>query len=61
VQAALLFKFARKNKSVAEIARALDTSWPAIARLEDPHHTPSLRQLEKVANALGKRLIIGFE
>lgn len=61
VQAALLFKFARKNRSVADIARALGTSWPAVSRLEDPHHTPSLRQLEKVASALGKRLIINFD
>ena len=48
-QAALLMRWAKGEHTTAEIARALNTSWPAIARLEDPHHWPSLRQLERAA------------
>jgi len=29
--------------------------------LEDPHHWPSLKQLEKAAQVLGKRLVLSFE
>jgi len=61
VQAALLFRFAKGKHTKAEIARALGTSWPSIARLEDPHHWPSLRQLERVAAVLGQKLIISLE
>lgn len=61
VQAALLIKFAKGKHTKAELARKLATSWPAISRLEDPHHWPSLRQLEKVLSAMGKRLIISVE
>ncbi len=60
-QAALLVRRARGERSLADIARALDTSWPAAKRLEDPRHWPSLKQLEKAAQALGKRLVISFE
>lgn len=61
IQAALLVRFSRENKSMAEIARSLETSWPAAARMEDPHHWSSLRQLSKLANILGTRLILSFE
>src|SRR3989344_3829072 len=54
-QAALLMRWAKGNHTTAEIARALHTSWPAIARLEDPHHWPNLRQLERAAAAIGQR------
>lgn len=60
-QAALLIKFARANHTISEIARAMETSWPAAARLENPHHWPSLRQLERAANAVGQRLVISLE
>ncbi len=60
-QSALLVRRARGNRSLADIARALDTSWPAAKRLEDPHHWPSLKQLDKAAAALGKRLVLSFE
>ena len=43
VQAVLLIRLSRGNHSIAEIARTLNSSWPAISRLEDPHHWPSLR------------------
>lgn len=61
VQAALLIRFSKKGHTTAEIARTLETSWPAIARLEDPHHWPSLRQLERVAAAIGHQLVISLE
>lgn len=44
-----------------EIARTLNTSWPAVARLEDPHHWPNLKQLERAAAAVGQRLVISLE
>ena len=61
VQAALLIRFNRGDRKLADIARALDTSWPAVSRLEDPTHWPSLRTLEKAAAALGKRLVLCME
>ncbi len=62
VQAALLMRMAKgKNHSVAEIARALDTSWAAASRLENPRHWPSLRQLERAAASLGQEVIISLK
>lgn len=63
VQAALLTHLLRKAKkmSTADVARALDTSWPAAQRLEDPRHATSLKQLERAAAAMGHRLVISFE
>lgn len=61
VQSALLVKWARGEKSLAAIAKALETSWPAAQRLENPHHWPTLKQLDKAASALGKKLVISFE
>jgi antitoxin HicB len=60
VQAALLVRRAREaqGRTLAELARALDTSWPAAQRLEKPGANPTLRQLERAAAALGKRLVI---
>lgn len=60
-QAALLVRQARAGKPLSEIARALDTSWAAAQRLENPHHSPTIRQLDRVAAALGKRLVLTFE
>lgn len=60
-QAALLMRWAKGSHTTAEIARALNTSWPAVARLEDPHHWPNLRQLERAAAAIGQRLLISLE
>ncbi len=60
-QAALLMRLAKGEHTTAEIARALNTSWPAVARLEDPHHWPNLRQLERAAAAIGQRLVISLE
>lgn len=60
-QAALLMKWAKGKHTTAELARMLKTSWPAIARMENPHHSPNLRQLEKIAAAVGQKLIISME
>lgn len=62
-QAALLVRWAksRGEHTTSDIARNLNTSWPAASRLENPKHWPSLRQLEKVANVLGQQLIISME
>jgi len=63
VQSALLVHLARKEsgRTLADLARALGTSWPAVKRLENPRHSPTLRQLERAAAALGKRLVLSFE
>jgi len=60
-QAALLIRWAKGDYTTAEIARALDTSWPAVSRLEDLHHWPNLRQLERAAAAIGQKLVISLE
>lgn len=62
-QAALLIRWAKieGKHTTSEIARTLNTSWPAVARFENPAHWPSLRQLEKVAHALGQQLVISME
>lgn len=61
VQSALLVRFIRSQKSLSELARSLETSWPSASRLEDPHHWSSLRQLNRVAEIFGNRLVISFE
>lgn len=60
-QAALLIRWTKGNHTTAELARVLNTSWPAIARLEDPHLWPSLKQLERVAIAMEQKLVISME
>ncbi len=62
-QASLLIRWAKLSgdHTTSEIARSLNTSWPAVSRLEDPKHWPSLRQLEKIAHVLGQQLIISME
>lgn len=60
-QAALLLRQARGERTVSELARALQTSWPAAKRLEDARHWPTLRALDRAAAALGKRLVLSLE
>ncbi|MDR3221173.1 MAG: type II toxin-antitoxin system HicB family antitoxin [Candidatus Accumulibacter sp.] len=60
-QAALLVRRARGEKSLADLARALETSWAAAQRLENPRHWPSLKALDRAAAALGKRLVLSLE
>lgn len=61
VQAALLVKLNRGEQTLADLARTLGTSWPSVARLEDPHHWSTLKQLSKTATALGQKLVLSFE
>lgn len=61
VQSALLVRFIRSHKSISELARSLETSWSSISRLEDPNHWSSLRQLNRVAEIFGSRLVLSFE
>lgn len=61
IQAAMLVRMNRKDRTLADLARALGTSWPSAQRLENPRHSPTLKQLERAAAALGKRLILSFE
>lgn len=58
VQAAILIKLARKDKSLSDVARTLNTSWAAAQRLENPKHWTNLQQLEKTAAVLGKQVVI---
>jgi antitoxin HicB len=61
VQSALLLRQARGNRPLSDLARALETSWAAAQRLEDPRHWPSLKQLDRAARVLGKRLVLSLE
>jgi antitoxin HicB len=60
-QAAMLLRLARGERTLSDLARTLETSWPAAKRLEDPTHWPSLKTLERAAAALGKRLVLTLE
>lgn len=60
-QSAALLRLARAGRPLSELARALDTSWAAAQRLENPRHWPSLKQLDRAAKVLGRRLVLSFE
>jgi antitoxin HicB len=60
-QGALLLRAARGDRSIADLARALETSWPQAKRLEDARHWPSLKTLDRAARVLGKRLVLSIE
>lgn len=61
VQSSLLLRMARGDRPLSDLARAMETSWAAAQRLEDPHHWSSLKQLDKAAKVLGKRLVLSLE
>lgn len=61
VQAALLIRFTRGDTTLSELARSLNSSWASVARVEDPHHWTTLRQLSKTASMLGHKLVLSFE
>ena len=62
-QAAVALRQIREDqgKGLSDIARLLNTSWPAAQRLERPSANPTLRQLDRAAAAMGKRLVLSFE
>lgn len=61
VQSAILLRLARGDRPLSDLARAMETSWASAQRLEDPRHWPSLKQLDKAARVLGKRLVLSLE
>lgn len=61
IQAAILIRVQRGIQPLSVLARALDTSWLAAKRLEDPHHWPTLKQLDRAAAVMGKRLVLCLE
>jgi len=48
------------NLSQKELAEKIGTKQSAISRLENDDYNPSIKFLNKVANALGKKLEIRF-
>ncbi len=61
VQSALLMRQARGGRTLSDLANAMQSSWPVVQRLENPQHSPTLKQLDKAARALGKRLVLSLE
>src|SRR5712692_133159 len=51
----------RAGLTQEELARKMGTTQPVIARLEGGRTRPSMRTLERLAQATGSRLIISFE
>ena len=47
--------------SQAELAERMGTSHSAISRIEGGQHATSVKTLRRLAEALGVRLVIGFE
>lgn len=60
-QAAMLLRLVQGERTLADLARALATSWPAAKRLENPRHWTSLKSLERAAAAHGKCLVLHLE
>lgn len=51
----------RAGLTQAELARKMRTTQPVVARLESGQVRPSMRTLERLAEATGSRLLIRFE
>jgi antitoxin HicB len=60
VQAALLLRKIRGSKPQVEIAEAMNTTWQAYQKIEQPTNNTTLTKLQKAAKALGKDLVIEF-
>lgn len=43
------------------LAQLMGTSVPAVSRLESGRHRPNVKTLERLGEAFGERLILGFE
>ncbi len=57
-QSALVIRTAFEGQNMAQVARDLETSWPAVNRLRDPSHWPTLKLLDRALKAVGKDLVI---
>jgi transcriptional regulator with XRE-family HTH domain len=44
-----------------QLAERMGTSESAISRLESGQHRPSVETLEKLGQAFGERIVLGFE
>lgn len=51
----------RAGLTQEELARKMGTTQPVVARLESGRVRPSMRTLERLAEATGSRLLISFE
>jgi transcriptional regulator with XRE-family HTH domain len=51
----------RASLTQQELARKMGTTQPVVARLESGRTRPSMRTLERLAEATGSRLLISFE
>jgi transcriptional regulator with XRE-family HTH domain len=51
----------RAGLTQQELARKMGTTQPVVARLESGRVPPSMRTLERLAEATGSRLLISFE
>ena len=51
----------RAGLTQQELARKMGTTQPVVARLESGRTRPSMRTLERLAEATGSRLLISFE
>lgn len=59
-QSALVVRDAFQGRNVAELARTMETSWPAVNRLRNPSHWPTLKLLDRALKAAGKELVLGI-
>jgi len=62
IQIALQIYVLKKEKgyTTADLARSMNTSWASFNRIEKPGSNPTVKQLNKVAAALGRRVQITF-
>ena len=51
----------KNAKTMAQLARATDTSWESASRLGDPSHLPTPKLLDKAVRATGKQEVISIE
>ncbi len=51
----------KRNLTQKQLAEKIGTKQPAIARLEGMGSVPTINLLKKIAESLGKKLIISFE
>lgn len=51
----------RLRMSQEQLAERMQTSISAISRLESGQHRPNVDTLQRLANAFGEHLIVGFE